>query len=174
MFQHTRTPLLTNMADTPDMTRRLFSAWLGMQIQKRAALKKTKQKKKTHTMSLSNIWHHFWVPRNIASSINTHGVEWGNLSFNVKCLPTVPTIRFKWAGGAWQLYGHIGRHLTFLTVDRINVWQAESDNSYIENKKEWMRVCVSKHPVCFFCLCLWECSAQQWLACPLRLIDLKI
>lgn len=53
--------------------------------------------------------------------------------------------------GAWQLHGHIGRHLTFLTVDRINVWQAESDNSDGENKREWMRVCACVPGPCVFC-----------------------
>lgn len=44
--------------------------------------------------------------------------------------------------GAWQLYGHIGRHLTLLTVDRMNVWQAERDNSETDNKRQRMSVCM--------------------------------
>lgn len=49
---------------------------------------------------------------------------------------------------AWQLYGHIGRHLTVLTVDRMNVWQAERDNSETENTREWMSGCVRVQASC--------------------------
>lgn len=89
------------------------------------------------TMSLSNIWHHFRVPGNIACSIIgilTQG-EWRNMSFNVKCLPNGLTICLKWAGGVpWSL---TAVRACWKTFNLHNSWQDERLTSW--KRQQWDR-----------------------------------
>lgn len=113
---------------------------------------KQQQGRVLKTMSLSNIWHHLRVLGNIASSIIGVVTQRGVKKYVSQCEMFAKWTNYlsliEQAGicGAWQLYGHIGRHLTFVTVDRRKVWQAWRDDCEIENKGESMSVCVYVSP----------------------------
>lgn len=91
-------PLLHMWIWTPVVIQKQFPAWLSMQAKARCCALKTKR--------LSNIWYHFWMLGNNASSIIVGVIQtgWRNLSSSAKCLPNGLSICQKWVGATvWSL-----------------------------------------------------------------------